>query len=122
MSFTALSWAIKQDTGNATSKLILLVLANYADENNTCYPSQEHIASLCPCSRRSVSTHIKALEKKGFFRIVKCSSGMKIWNRYLLNSNVKITAKRREKSAHNTINNKLNKIIRKSKNKNFIAG
>ncbi|QDP61037.1 MAG: hypothetical protein Tp1123DCM1511741_26 [Prokaryotic dsDNA virus sp.] len=125
MSFHALSWAIKQDAGNPTSKLVLVILANYADENNTCYPSQEHISKLCHCSRRSVNTHIKQLEKKGFFRIVKCSSGLKVMNRYVLSvtqkPNMKNGLYQREKSSQNTIN-KLNKIIKKPKNKNFIAG
>ncbi|HAI38141.1 MAG TPA: helix-turn-helix domain-containing protein, partial [Maribacter sp.] len=32
MSFQAMAWAVKQETDSPLSKLILLMIANYADE------------------------------------------------------------------------------------------
>lgn len=43
MSFQALSWAKKARTGSPTRKAVLLVLAEYADEDGYCYPSQARI-------------------------------------------------------------------------------
>lgn len=112
MSFNALAWGVKQNTGNPTSKLVLLMLCNYADENNTCYPSQEHIANICHCSRRCVITHIQQLAKKGYIVVEKKSSGAKSWNRYKIQC---------ENIAHNT-NIKKFDLAKKKRNKNFLAG
>ena len=121
MSFQAMSWAIKQSAESTTSKLILLILANYADSENSCYPSHDHIAFHAHCTRRTVITNIKNLEKKGLVKVVRTKDGLKKLNRYYL---------RCEKFAHNTNINKGEKITqrkssdifkKKTKNKNFIA-
>lgn len=114
MSFSAISWAIKQDTGNITSKMVLITIANYCN-GNTAYPSQEHIAKICHCSRRSVSTAIKKLVEQGFIKIKKHSNGLKVWNSYIIqcadisqNTNIRQPKK--------------NIFKRRTRNKNFIAG
>tara|TARA_R100000152_G_C6568647_1_gene36794 strand:+ start:76 stop:444 length:369 start_codon:yes stop_codon:yes gene_type:complete len=121
VSFQAMSWAIKQSAESTTSKLILLILANYADSENSCYPSHDHIAFHAHCTRRTVITNIKNLEKKGLVKVVRTKDGLKKLNRYYL---------RCEKFAHNTNINKGEKITqrkssdifkKKTKNKNFIA-
>ena len=66
MSFQSMAWAVQQNTNNTTSKLILLMLSNYADEEHACFPSINHIAKLCHCSERSVKRHIKDLQKRGY--------------------------------------------------------
>ena len=38
MSWSALDWASKQKTGNGTNKLVLLCLANYADDKKYLFP------------------------------------------------------------------------------------
>lgn len=121
MSFQAMAWAIKQKTPSTASKLVLLVLANYADDENSCYPSHDHISTISHCTRRSVITYIKQLEKNGFINVVRTKDGMKKINRYIL---------RCEKSSHNT-NIKLSENIsqrkpkeifkKKTRNKNFLA-
>ena len=111
MSFRAISWALNQNVGNPTSKLVLVLLANYANECNECYPSQIHIAKRAGCSSRSVMTHIKKLEKSKYLMVIKTRKGIKLHNRYRLN----IPKELCEKSSHNT---NINKI----KNKNFLAG
>lgn len=65
MSFQAMAWAVRQDTGSTIGKCILLMLANYADSEGHCFPSYDRIAKDCECSRRSVICWIERLEEKG---------------------------------------------------------
>ncbi|WP_420354814.1 helix-turn-helix domain-containing protein [Bartonella choladocola] len=65
MSFQAMAWAIKQKAGNATGKAVLLMLANYADEDGICFPSQSTLATECECSTRAISNWLKRFEDAG---------------------------------------------------------
>lgn len=65
MSFQAMAWAVRQNTGSTIGKCILLMLANYADSEGQCFPSYDRIAKDCECSRRSVICWIERLEEKG---------------------------------------------------------
>jgi len=124
MSFDAIAWAVKQKTGDAGSKLVLLMVANYSDDENRSYPSQDHLALICHMSRRTVVRHIKTLHKKNFIIIHKISNGLKINNRYVLNrelANVPKTTNPSDKMAQYTNINPFDGFKRK-KNKNFIAG
>ena len=98
MSFNAMAWAVKQKTNSPVSKLVLLMIANYADENNEAYPSQDHLAKLCECTRVSVNKHIKQLEKLNFISIKKTKNGMFGYNTYKLNigyvNNINIPSKK----------------------------
>ena len=103
MSFQAMAWAVKQDTKSPVSKLVLLMVANYANEKGESYPSQDHLAKLCQCTRVSVNKHIKDLEKNNFLSIRKTKNGMFGYNTYTLNmgsvNNFDIASK---ESLHNT--------------------
>ena len=125
MSFNAISWAVRQNTGDSGSKLVLIMIANYSDDEDRSYPSQEHIGLICHMSRRTVIRHIKKLNKKGFIIIEKISNGLKINNRYILKRGgtpkVTKTAKASDKKSQNTNINTFDNISNK-KNKNFIAG
>lgn len=44
MSFAALAWAAKQRPGNLAAKMVLLGLANFADEHGCAYPSTAALA------------------------------------------------------------------------------
>lgn len=48
-------------TGNPIRKLVLIKLADNANDNGECWPSYQHIADHCECSRSAVRTHIDAL-------------------------------------------------------------
>lgn len=61
-----MAWAAKQRTGDPASKLVLLLLANYAGADFTCWPSQKTIAESADCSLRSVIRYIDALAQQGF--------------------------------------------------------
>ena len=109
MSFQAMAWAVKQETDSPISKLVLLMICNYANEDGECYPSQGHLADLCQCSRVSVNKHIQELRKKGFIKIIKKSNGQFVYNRYYVNminkgyvKNVNFQCK---EDLHNTIKN-----------------
>ena len=103
MSFQAMAWGVKQDTNSSISKLVLLMICNYANEKGEAYPSQEHLAKLCQCTRVSVNKHIKDLEKNNFLSIRKTKNGMFGYNTYTLNmgsvNNFNIASK---ESLHNT--------------------
>jgi len=66
MSLDALKWAWEQDCPNATSKLVLMALADHANSDGECWPSMKRIAQLTGVSSRQVSTHIVALEALGY--------------------------------------------------------
>jgi len=85
MSFQAMAWAVKIKADSSISKLLLLLIANYANEKGEAYPSQEHLAKLCQCSTRSVVRHIKKLEKDKFITIRKEKNGAYGFNLYKLN-------------------------------------
>lgn len=57
-------WAAK--VGDPISKLVLLKLADYANHENVCWPSVDHIAEQCELSRSSVFRKLLELEKAGF--------------------------------------------------------
>lgn len=71
MSHEAIDWAIKQDArGNAPRKLILILLANRADDAWVCWPSNRLIAEESGLSIRQVVRHIASLEQDGLIRRV----------------------------------------------------
>jgi len=80
-----MAWAVKQDTKSPVAKLVLLMIANYVDEKGEAYPSQEHLAKLCQCTRVSVNKHVKDLERNNFLSITKTKNGMFGYNNYKLN-------------------------------------
>ena len=65
MSVEAISWASKQRTGSPGAKLVLIALANYANERNECWPSQATMAEWTEQSDRTIRTHLAALESMG---------------------------------------------------------
>jgi len=72
--------------GNASRKLVLLKLADNANDNGECWPSYQHVADQCEMSRRSVITHIDALIDQGLIVKTerKITSKLNQSNLYLL--------------------------------------
>ncbi|MCP5015385.1 MAG: helix-turn-helix domain-containing protein [Ketobacter sp.] len=62
MSFQAMTWAISKTTEKSVDKLLLLLLANYANEKMECWPAQETLAKDMCCSVRTVHDAMKRLE------------------------------------------------------------
>jgi hypothetical protein len=71
MSWQATAHAVEQKTGSPHSKLILLLLANRADEDGICWPSQNNLADQSEQSADTVQRHLKNLEDGGFIRRVR---------------------------------------------------
>ena len=65
MSMLLTAQAMKLKVGNPTRKLVLLKLADNANDKGECFPSYQHIADHCEVSRRSVISHMDALIKMG---------------------------------------------------------
>lgn len=66
MSWRATAWAAKQETGSSSRKLTLFALANYADEEGICWPSQEALATDTEQSIDTVQRNTKRLQQDGF--------------------------------------------------------
>lgn len=68
MSIQAVAWALKQRLGSPTLKVVLIAVANYADEDGVCWPSQERLAQDTDLTERSVRDVLKKLEAMGFIQ------------------------------------------------------
>lgn len=75
MSSDALMWAKRVRVGDSTRKAILLVLADYADEAGSCFPSQTTIGAQAEVSERSVRRVMAELEERGVLRREHRSGG-----------------------------------------------
>ena len=71
MSFTAMAWASKQKVKSANQKLVLLMLANYADDEDKCWPSKKTLSEVCCMSKAAICTSILKLEEAGFLKVEK---------------------------------------------------
>lgn len=71
MSFRLAVEAFDAKVGNPLRKLVLLKLADQANDEGLCWPSYETVAKACEVDRRSVIRHIKKLEEDGFLRVEK---------------------------------------------------
>ena len=133
MSFKCMTWASEQKTGSATKKLILLLLADRANDKGTCYPSHTTISNDAEVSRRTVIRLLKELETMGLISIKNRSKdGKKTSNVYSLNFNLDVTSEafNSDTVSHKPINNQYSEFFKKlwsdystfGKNKNFQTG
>jgi uncharacterized phage protein (TIGR02220 family) len=75
MSFMATAWAVKQKTGSPTRKLVLLLLADRANDKGVCWPSMQTIAEDCELSDRAVRNNIRQLEEIGLLTTERRKDG-----------------------------------------------
>jgi hypothetical protein len=92
VSNEALGWAFKQDLPTS-AKFVLVVLADHADENASCFPSQKKIARMTGMGERSVRRWLEWLEEQN---VVTRSSrygenGRRTTDRYRLNLAANLT-------------------------------
>lgn len=71
MSIKHILKAFETMVGNPARKLVLIKLADNANDQGFCWPSHQYIADQCEISKRSVINHISALEKMGLVTIKK---------------------------------------------------
>jgi hypothetical protein len=62
MSNEALTWAFRQGISCADGKFVLVALADYADDEGSCYPGQERLATMTGQSVRTVRRQLANLE------------------------------------------------------------
>lgn len=68
MSMELMVKAMKTKVGNPLRKLVLIKLADNANDVGECWPSYQHIADQCEIGRSTVKVHIRELEKCGLLR------------------------------------------------------
>tara|TARA_R100001440_G_scaffold36955_2_gene56143 strand:+ start:6357 stop:6989 length:633 start_codon:yes stop_codon:yes gene_type:complete len=68
MSFKCIANCIEVNDIKSTTKLVLIMLANYADENNQTFPSKKHLAKICNCDDRTVTRCLLELEQKKYIK------------------------------------------------------
>ncbi|MCS6153655.1 transcriptional regulator [Shewanella baltica] len=69
MSMELMVKAMKAKVGNPLRKLVLIKLADNANDNGECWPSHQHIADQCEIGHSTVRKHIAALVDMGFVTI-----------------------------------------------------
>lgn len=69
MSIKIMSSVWDSNTKSAAQRLVLLRLADHADTNGECWPSQANIAEACGLTERSVRAAISGLEEDGHISI-----------------------------------------------------
>lgn len=65
MSMKLMVEVFHTEVGNPMHKLVLLKLADNANDNGECYPSYQHIAKQCEINKSTAMRAIEALCKKG---------------------------------------------------------
>ena len=91
MSMALMVKAMSISVGNPLRKLVLIKLADNANDKGECWPSYQHIADQCEISKRSVISHIEALCNSGLLKKEVREGGVKgnFSNLYRLNLDVK---------------------------------
>ena len=86
MSVRAMAWAWRQQL-SGPEKLVLMAVADHADDDGICWPGNAHIARKCNLSQRSVQRHIKNLIDNGYMTARRRyrETGGQTSNLYVLN-------------------------------------
>jgi hypothetical protein len=70
MSLAATTYVLHRRYGNQTRKLIMIAIADFADDSGKAWPSIDTLAARAECSRRSVQEHLQHLRAAGDLVIV----------------------------------------------------
>lgn len=81
MSFEAIKWALATRGLKASEKLLLVVLADHANEGGTCFPSAKLLTEETSLNKDTVFKALKSLEEQG---LVTKSKGGRNSNLYTL--------------------------------------
>tara|TARA_Y100001970_G_scaffold288784_1_gene417030 strand:- start:3579 stop:3923 length:345 start_codon:yes stop_codon:yes gene_type:complete len=114
MSIEAIGWCKRQKCNTPSTKLVLFILSNYADQEHSCYPSEKHIASICGISDRQVRRCLAWLEQNNLIR-KEMRSGTS--NRYFLSVDAHVLTLRTPTTAYTK-----DKLKTKKGGKNALAG
>jgi hypothetical protein len=69
VSHDATAWARKQRTGNTPAKFLLMMLADYAGSDYSCWPSQDTLSTLTEMSERTIRRATELLVQQGLLRV-----------------------------------------------------
>lgn len=85
MSLKAWQWAWTQELKHSC-KIVLLALADYANDDGQCYASTKHLAQKCGMARSSICEQLRILQQKKLLITIKqhCAQGYRKSNRYQL--------------------------------------
>lgn len=70
MSIRLMSAIFKSETLGPTERLVMLALADHADDDGRCYPSIARLRQRTGLSERAVQTNIRKLVDQGYIRII----------------------------------------------------
>jgi hypothetical protein len=89
-----MTWAFKQ-TLRPAEKILLLAIADYADDEGACWPSLATLVEKTGLSERSIRTHLRTLEHFDLLTTVerRRSNGSQTSNRYVLHMDMTPPAK-----------------------------
>ena len=98
MSYRATNWAYELPI-TGPSKFVLVVLADMADEADSCYPGQKRIASMTGFSEKTVSRAVSSLEAAGLISREQRHGnyGYRTSDRYQLHLEIKVLPATSEK-------------------------
>lgn len=87
VSAEALAWAWRQPVPDHGSLVVLLKLADQANDDGVCWPSRRTIAEHCRLSVRTIVRKIEAMETAGLLRVEPRArdDGSRTSNLYMLN-------------------------------------
>jgi hypothetical protein len=71
MSWQATKWANEQALPDAETKLLFLILSNYAGHDHTCWPSVKTLSEDCILSERTIQYKLGLLKEMGLIKISK---------------------------------------------------
>lgn len=69
MSVRLMAAIFESETLGPTERLILLALADHADDSGRCYPSISRLAQRTGLSERAVRNNVRAMEKTGYITV-----------------------------------------------------
>ncbi|WP_250318708.1 helix-turn-helix domain-containing protein [Rosenbergiella gaditana] len=89
MSMILMATAMKIKVGNPLRKLVLIKLADNANDDGICWPSISNIADHCEISPRSVQNHISALKEMRLLTVInrKTETGLNQSNVFKISLN-----------------------------------
>jgi hypothetical protein len=86
MSIKIMSWVLDHSPYEGKGRLIHVVLADHANDDGVCWPSQEKIAKRAGCSVEHVRVMVQQMIKDGYLKLTEPSKGRGNSHKYLLKS------------------------------------
>lgn len=85
MSIRCIDWAFRQKCKSSSQKLVLLKLADNANDEGYCWPSRRYICDHCQMTKSTVTEHVKGLAELKLITIVpRFHNNVRLSNEYFL--------------------------------------